>query len=223
MNAIYVLIPVGLFLGASIILIFSLAQKISELIISDELLVSRLFVLAIVFVFFMLIELMLFSYIKSNVMDTVLIEGINKKIFIISIFMGIFLCLSLPNIERKLKAVSWSNVDWKDAVINSAQGENNGVEVIIKNIPCLESNNKRKYPYSNFGRDFIHLLLYEKISNYEQDVLKNNGKVNCFVDLSHYSPIEVNINAGSVGSEKEFYFNVSEAIVKAFKGVSFKR
>ena len=222
MNNIYILFSFGVFLGVLIVLTFSLSQKISELII-DELIISRLFVLAILYIFFLCIEFVLFNYIKTNFLSSIMSEGVNRKYFSIAIYIGILSCLAFPNLERKIRATSARDIGWKQSIIDIARGEHNGVSVVLKNIPCLKKEDKNKYPYEKFGNDFIRILLDEKITNYKRDVLENSNQIIFFIHLNHYYPIEVEINSENNKSEKEFYFNVSEAIAKAFKIVNLKR
>ena len=116
--------------------------------------------------------------------------------------------------------------NWKPDVVPELRGSHDGLNVVVRNLPCLldPSDGKRKYPYSDFGAEFLGELTDGQLRDFEHihQVLSSGGGKTVAVTLRDHSPIEVAISGRASEHRKTFYSDLADALISAFESHGIK-
>lgn len=110
---------------------------------------------------------------------------------------------------------------WRAEVIGEMTGSFVKVVVRVRNLPCLfeASSGKHRYHYKDFGSEFIEELTERQLPGFEElvRILNAGAAANALVRLRELGPIEVQVTGKITVSSREFYSDLADALVEAFK------
>ena len=116
--------------------------------------------------------------------------------------------------------------EWKPETLPRMVGTFGDICVVVSNFPCRvdKLSGKRTYAYSDFGCEFINEL-HNKLGEPEQlrRTVTAAGSKKVLVKLRNLPIFEVEI-AGSIPSEKgQFYSDIADALIDAFRSQNIKQ
>jgi hypothetical protein len=115
---------------------------------------------------------------------------------------------------------------WTPSSVPVAHGTHQGLAVAISNLPCLKDpgSEKRKYPYPDFGHDFLmelHKAIGDK--NHARLSLEAGAQLTASIELREYPPIGVAISGKPHKSAQMFDSDVADLLISAFTSVGIGR
>ena len=114
---------------------------------------------------------------------------------------------------------------WIEEVVPVANGAYGQLAVTIRNIPCRidEASRDRKYRHGDFGHQFLNEL-HDQLGRFE-DVrakLAAGSVVNAIVELPSTPAISVELRGQASASKGQFYSDLADALLDAFKSIRLR-
>ena len=110
--------------------------------------------------------------------------------------------------------------EWKPEIVPELKGVYDGLNVVLHNFPCLvdASDGKRKYAYSDFGREFLAELADRQLGDFEhvRQVLSAGAGKTAYVRLRDLDAIEVQVTGHVSPRREQFYSDLADALIAAF-------
>jgi hypothetical protein len=110
--------------------------------------------------------------------------------------------------------------EWKPEIVREMKGSYNGVHVVLRNFSCLSdaSDGKRKYPYPDFGAEFLAELTERQLGDFDhvRQVLSADVGKTVYVRLRNLPAIEAQVSGRGSDSRQEFYSDLADALIAAF-------
>jgi len=110
--------------------------------------------------------------------------------------------------------------EWKPEVVSELKGSYNGLHVVLRNFSCLRdpSDGKRKYPYQNFGAEFLAELRDRQLGDFDliRRVLSADAGKTAYVRLRDLPAIEVQVTGRASSRRDAFYSDLADALIAAF-------
>jgi hypothetical protein len=110
--------------------------------------------------------------------------------------------------------------EWKPEVVPELKGSYKGLHVVLRNFSCLgdASDGKRKYPYPDFGSEFLSELTDRQLGDFDhvRQVLSADAGKTVYVRLRDLPAIEVQVTGRASSSRQQFYSDLADALIAAF-------
>ena len=109
---------------------------------------------------------------------------------------------------------------WVPETVAELRGSYRGVEVTLRNIPCLRDaeGGGRKFPFRDFGHQFVERL-YEQLGSTASLATRLNmgTAAEVSVKLQSYEPIWVALRGKADRNIGQFQSDIADALIEAFK------
>lgn len=116
--------------------------------------------------------------------------------------------------------------NWKPQVIGDLRGTSNGISVLLRNFPCRvdEADGSRTYAYDDFGAEFLQVLSGRQLGNFDlvDSTISSGAEKSVDVKLRDLSPFEVRVSGRTTGKRDQFYSDLADALIEAFRSQSIK-
>jgi len=116
--------------------------------------------------------------------------------------------------------------EWVQEVLPEMQGSVGNLHVRVKLFPCrLDSKTgERTYAYDDFGVEFINELSDRQLSNFEQvcQTLAFGTSKTVSIKLRDLPSFEVELKGKISSSSRQFYSDLADALIEAFKTKGIK-
>ena len=114
---------------------------------------------------------------------------------------------------------------WIPETLAEIRGIYRDLHVRVRNMPCLreEQGVGRKYPYPNFGFEFLHQL-HEQLGCIDTLAaqLNRGAPAGALITLQSYPPISVELRGKPDQKMNQFQSDIADALLEAFKSVDFR-
>ncbi|MBX3652137.1 MAG: hypothetical protein KF771_12270 [Burkholderiales bacterium] len=114
---------------------------------------------------------------------------------------------------------------WISETVAEMRGTYRDLHVRVRNVPCLreEQGVDRKYPYPNFGFEFLHEL-HEQLGRIDAIAaqLNTGAPANALITLQSYPPISVELRGKPDRKMNQFQSDIADALLEAFKSVDLR-
>lgn len=114
---------------------------------------------------------------------------------------------------------------WISETVAEMRGTYRDLHVRVRNVPCLreEQGVDRKYPYPNFGFEFLHEL-HEQLGRIDTIAaqLNTGAPANALITLQSYPPISVELRGKPDRKMNQFQSDIADALLEAFKSVDLR-
>lgn len=116
--------------------------------------------------------------------------------------------------------------NWKPQVIGDLRGTSNGISVLLRNFPCRveEADGSRTYAYDDFGAEFLQELSDRQLGDFDlvNRTISAGAEKSVYVKLRDLSPFEVRVSGRIAGKRDQFYSDLADALIAAFKSQSME-
>lgn len=114
---------------------------------------------------------------------------------------------------------------WVSETMAEMRGTYRDLHVRVRNMPYLreEQGVGRKYPYPNFGFEFLHEL-HEQLGRADAIAaqLNTGAPVNALITSQSYPPISVELRGKPDSKTDQFESDIADALLEAFKSVNLR-
>jgi hypothetical protein len=110
-------------------------------------------------------------------------------------------------------------------IVPEVRGASHGLNVAIFNLPCRrdETSGERKYPYANFGNDFLNQF-HDQLGEFHlvSGKLRAGAVVRAIVTLPPHSPITIELQGTPDRSWGQFASDVADTLIEAFDSIKLR-
>jgi hypothetical protein len=114
---------------------------------------------------------------------------------------------------------------WVEEIVPVASGTCDKLAVTLRNIPCLTdgATGDRKYRYGDFGHQFLNEL-HNQLEDFEdlRTKLGAGSGANAIVDLPSMPAVTVELRGIVNASKGQFYSDIADALLDAFKSIRLR-
>lgn len=116
--------------------------------------------------------------------------------------------------------------NWKPQVIGDLSGTSNGISVLLRNFPCRvdDADGSRTYAYGDFGSEFLQELSDHQLGDFDlvNRTISSGAEKSVYVKLRDLAPFEVRVSGRITGKRDQFYSDLADALIEAFRSQSIK-
>jgi hypothetical protein len=120
----------------------------------------------------------------------------------------------------------WKKKEWLLETLPAISGKQAGLQVTVYNFPCRKEKGKehRKYPYADFGAEFIDALMNKQLADFStiSAALTCGESVEVSVRLRELPAMRVVIQGRPHPHENQFSSDVADALIDAFNKSGIK-